>query len=155
MCVCAYVCMYVCMYVCTYVYMCVCVCVCVCMRVLFFLLQYYKLFGTEWPTISFTYLRPFFIYWNVCCFSLYLPDISAATIDVGPSICLMQNNYWPLSGFITGQFCSRLIAMGTPGVGTGCLSWEVRRFLCKLFYSGRHFRIWIRSAWNAIVLRKR
>jgi hypothetical protein len=45
--------------------------------------------------------------------------------------------------------------MGMPGVGTGCLSWEVRRFLYARFHSGRLFRKWIASVPNAIVLFKR
>jgi hypothetical protein len=115
----------------------------------------YELLWKGWPVISFTYSPPFIIYYNVCCFSFYLPVISAVTIILGPTIFVMQNNFWPLFEYITGQFCSRLIAMGTPGVGTGCQMWEVRRFLCACFYSGRRFRKWIGSVPNAIALPKR
>jgi len=115
------------------VFVCVCVCIWECC-LSFRVLHCYELLGTWCPVISFTYLSPFIIYWNECCFSLHLPVISAKTIGLGPSVCLMQNNYCSLPGFITGQFCSRVIVMGMPGVGTGYLSWEVRRFLYAFFF---------------------
>ena len=130
---------------------CVCVCVCVYLfiyiRVLF-VLQRTAFLRTAWDRVSSYFihiLTPFHHLLKRVLLFTYLHVISATTIDLGPSICLMKNNYWRLPGFITGQFCSRLIAMGTPGVGTGCLSWEARRFLYARFYSGRRFRKWIAS----------
>lgn len=127
------------------------------MRVLF-VFKWTALLRTAWDRMSSYFihiLTPFSSFTKTCVAFHFTYLYSAKTVDLGPYICPMQNNYWPLPGFITGQFCSRLIAMGTPGVGTGCLSWELRHSLYSRFYSGRSFRKWIAIVPNAIVLSKR